>query len=508
MSETEASAPEAAASLHITAEGGRCRIEGARRFFSGYRVEGSPDGGIFAEWEWDGTALHLRTCRYGLVPVYVWANAREICVSTSLLVVLGRSGASDFDHDALAVFLRLGFFLGEDTPFRHIKVLPPGARGEWRPGSFALQGRRPETRPHNWSRNQTMEAYADLFEAAVARCRPEGAFAVPLSGGRDSRHILFALLRQNMRPDFCVTTEHFPPKSNEDVVVAGEVARALGIPHRILHRPRSRLRSEWRKNRMTDFCTDEHGWALPLVDALAGSVTAIHDGIAGDVLSAGLFLDRDKLDAFAQGELRPLAHRLLDAEREPIWREVLAPGFFHEVGIERAVARLLREFAQHEAAANPVTSFYFWNRTRREIGLFGRMFPSSVTVFCPYLDPAVFDLLTGSPPSFFLDHSFHTETIARAYPDFARLRYEDKSVPARPEPAYWRRFAIETATCLARHGGDVINRRHVLPRLAKVAAEGGPQGLWFLPSRVDPVMPIYLAQLAHVAQRASKRLPL
>lgn len=506
MFKTEIGAPEAAgrapaAFLHIVAEGEPCRIEGMRRFFSGYRLEHSAEGGIFAEWEWDGAALHLRTCRYGLVPIYVWATAREICVSTSLLVVLDRSGAREFDHDALAVFLRLGFFLGEDTAFRHIKVLPPGARGEWRPGGLALSGARPEARPHNLSRSETMAAYADLFETAVARCRPEGAFALPLSGGRDSRHILFALVRQDMRPDFCVTTEHFPPKSSEDIVVAGEVARALGIPHRVLRRPRSRLRSELRKNRMTGFCADEHAWALPLVDGLAGSVTAVHDGIGGDVLSAGLFLDRDKLDAFAQGALRPLALRLLDAEREPIWREVLAPDVFREVGIERALARLMREFAAHEAAVNPVASFYFWNRTRREIGLFGRMFPPSLTVFCPYLDPAVFDLLIGSPPSFFLDHAFHTETIARTYPDLAYLRYEDKSAPVRPEPAYWRRFALEMAAYLVRHGGGVINRRYVLPRLAKVAAEGGPQGLWFLPSRVDPVMAIHLAQLAQVARR-------
>ena len=55
------------------------------------------------------------------------------------------------------------------------------------------------------------------------------------------------------------------------------------------------------------------------------------------------------------------------------------------------------------------------------------------TVYTPYLDHEVFDLLSSLPPVIFEDHAFHDDAIARAYPEFADLPY---AVPKKDDRAF------------------------------------------------------------------------
>ena len=48
---------------------------------------------------------------------------------------------------------------------------------------------------------------------------------------------------------------------------------------------------------------------------------------------------------------------------------LLTPAGYQRFGFDLAVASVASELAQHAAAPNPVGSFFFWNRTRREIAL-------------------------------------------------------------------------------------------------------------------------------------------
>src|SRR5207244_9022442 len=97
---------------------------------------------------------------------------------------------------------------------------------------------------------------------------------------------------------------------------------------------------------------------------------------------------------------------------------------------EVALDRMTQELKRHSDAPNPVTSFFFWNRTRRKIATHSyRILARVGEVFSPYLDHDVFDLLSGLPPEVFLDHTFHTEAIHRAYPRYAALPFAAKKEP-------------------------------------------------------------------------------
>jgi hypothetical protein len=74
---------------------------------------------------------------------------------------------------------------------------------------------------------------------------------------------------------------------------------------------------------------------------------------------------------------------------------------------ESAEERLIEELGKFREWHNPVTAFYFFTRTRREISLYTfSMLMDDVDVLCPYLDTDVVNFLMGLPEKCLLDHSF------------------------------------------------------------------------------------------------------
>src|SRR5690606_10148247 len=87
-------------------------------------------------------------------------------------------------------------------------------------------------------------------------------------------------------------------------------------------------------------------------------------------------------------------------------------------------------------------SFIFANRTRRCVASIPFAILHQIpVVHVPYLDHAVFDFLSALDPSMMEGGRLHDETIRRAYPEYANVPYEDKSVKAvmsAADHAYYR----------------------------------------------------------------------
>jgi asparagine synthase (glutamine-hydrolysing) len=440
-------------------------FEGSASCALGHRV-GASDG-IWAWWAWDGATLSAANERYGMYPLYYYSAPGALGLSPSIprLIALGADAA--LDHAALAVFLRLGFFVGDDTPFRHIRALPPAATLSWNGKlQLASQGRAaPCAQPMR--RDAAIGAYIDLFRQAIARRAPHGSqWIMPLSGGRDSRHILFELLRQRHRPAQCLTTEHFAPRGGEDVRIAGLLARELGLRHVVLPQPSCRFEAERRKNLLTGFCSDEHAWYLVAMDYLARQKLPLYDGIGGDVLSAGLFVSPRSLALFSSSDPHVIADGLLDADEQVLAR-LLPAALLRRMSRELAIEHLAAEVARHLERPNPISSFYFWNRTRREIALvpFG-LLGGLPLVHAPYLDHELFDLLASLPVALVAGHALHGDAIARAYPHLAHLPYEDKESLTPSAAALDARFARRLArSLLARRPSPLVRGSFLWPRL-------------------------------------------
>ncbi|PWF47921.1 asparagine synthase [Massilia glaciei] len=478
--------------------GARFTTAGSASRTLGHRVGGAD--GVFAHWTWVGQRLTAGNDRHGFYPLFYASWDGSFAISPSIDRLLALGAPAMLDTRALSVFLRLGFFIGEDTPFEHIRAMPPGAVLEWDGAlRIAKVAPSPTARHDQLARDEAIDTYIALFRAALERRAPGGQFVVPLSGGRDSRHILFELLRQGHRPYHCLTTAHYPPRGGEDVRVAANLARGLGLPHVVLAQRQSWFAAERRKNPLTSFCSDEHAWYMVAADHLnARPDLGVYDGIGGDVLSAGLFVTARRRALFEAGDPRAIAAHLLNAD-ETVLARLLAPAFQRDVGRERALEHLGNELAKHLGRPNPVGAFYFANRTRREIalvpyGLLGAM----PQVFSPYLDHALVDFLGALPLAMLADGAFHNDTIARAYPQFAHIGYEEKDGPAADARAcragFGRELARELLGCAP---STLLNQRFLRPRLCA----GALTDKWAAASHWYAAMALYLHQLDAAATR-------
>ena len=421
---------------------------------------------------------------YGVRPLFEWAAPAGV-VRGGLLELLDAGAPADFDFDALSVFLRVGFFLGNDTPFLAVRAVPPLIEPYTGPAATL-------------TRDEAIDAFIAAFDAAIHRCLPTGPYQMPLSGGRDSRHILCALIAAGHPPAACVTIEHFPPRGNDDVAVAAALCGRLGVPHRVLAQRQDRVSVEIEKNHRTHFCTDEHAQFVALADYLAGNTSETYDGIAGDVLSQSGYLDPAVHALFERRAVGDIARYILDGYGTMVSEHALAtllePRQARLVTRERALARLVREITRHLDAPNPVASFFFWNRTRREIALSPFALMGALRVHTPYLDAAVYALLSAMPAALQMDRRLHTDAIGRAYPAIADQPYETKTV-RQVRRGFHRRTAVALARVLARHPG-MLGRRRLLPGILVTILDGDGERLW------HTSLSVYLAQLGALARRA------
>ncbi len=483
--------------LHLQHKGGEVRSRGSHYLFLGHKIE-CPDGiddGIFVEWHWDGSSLFVKTDRYGIYPLYYFGNSNEICLSPSLITLLKQDAPTEIDEEAMAVFLRIGFFLDTDTPFSAIRTLPPGGILKWSPGSLNVWGKIPFAKPQTASRDEVIDRFIELFQIAIAKRKPPTPdVVVPLSGGRDSRHIVCELVAQGYAPKFCVTMRYPPPYSSEDEVAAA-LCRATEVPHRVVGPAELSVELELEKNLETNFSTFENGWGKALYNEMRAEASVVYDGAAGDVFSAAHFNTPERIEMFDSGRLGDFAEQMLHFEAG--LELLVKPRKYCRLNREIARQRLLREVERHASAPNPVASFFFFNRTRRVAAVPPFSIMHHVPyAYLPFTDRDIFDFLMGFHGSMFIDYQLHTDALKRAYPQVANIPFVFKT-KLKGGHAYFRRFSYEVMQVGLSQRSDWVRRTTHMPRLLRCMVQpsyGIAITQWL------GVIPLYLYQLEAIVR--------
>jgi len=496
--------------LHIRRVAGGLDVRGLADCALGHKIQNparTDVDGIFVEWSWDGSCLRVRNDRYGFYPAYYYADSNQIAISTSIQRLLESGAGRNLDDVALAIFLYFGSFIGEDTPFRDIKALPPNANLEWRDGRLKVSGRITIPKTQRLSRNSAIDSYIELFRASMARRLPNKRMTVmPLSGGRGSRHIALELCRQGIRPDFCLTADYYPGiRIKNEIHTASLVCQALGLKHVVVRQSGPRVNAETRKNLITGFTAEvtQHTWVLAVRDYLAPRLCTAYDGIGGDILTSGYYLSKERLEWIDRADYRALCESFFDSMSGALVESLFIREMARRFNREATLERFMKEFLKHADAPNPISSFYFWNRTRRHIALspYALLGPTH-DVYSPFLDNDLFDFLASIPARMFLDRTFHTEAIHRAFPRLSHIPWAVAGQGSRPRHRHYMNFARGALRYLLRNKANTWTRRsYLVPRLTRCLLDPGysPQVDWI------GAMTVFFAQLERVVCGARER---
>lgn len=404
-------------------------LEADGRVFSGtlaHRLEADVGvGGASLEcgWRCDNGVLEAFSDRLGFVPIFYWTEGPRFIISDSIVQLAERLPRPRFDDQAVAAYLQLGYYIGDTTLLSGVRVLSPASNLLW-DGKLSIRAGMDFFRSaFPGSRSEAVEEYDRLFAKAVAVRVSPGVGRITLSGGRDSRHILLELHRQEALPCASVTLRR---RNSSDHQVACELARRVGIDCIVADDDLDPFAVESTKNRLNFFMADENGWYLPLLDHLDGQV---FDGLAGDVLSNGLYFEDDVADLIDRGTFQEAAR--LFVRKHGGYLSYLSRKAQARFSEELAHELIAEEFARHRGAPNPVQSFVFWNRTRREIALLPiGMARTKFDALLPYTDRELLAFLLSLPYREFGAPGFHDEVINRVYPSFSDVGYATKIKPS------------------------------------------------------------------------------
>lgn len=419
--------------LHVRIVEGRPVAEGSARWAGGTLLagaDGRPDG-VYAKWFWDGGQVVVEIDRMGLFPIYYFADARQFCISASLPTLLERGAPRDLDVGAIGVFLRLGYFLDEDTAFSAIRAVPPVRSFTWSAGALQIERSVWEPKPVAVSYDAAVDGFIGRVRDAVTRRLPAAGepFVLPLSGGADSRHILLELAQQGRVPERVVTAIQNPAFA--DVAIAAQLSERLGIPQTVVHGVvDAGWISEARKNLNTNFCADEHVWYLPVADDLVASTAVTYDGLGGDLLSAPISLEEPVMRGIVAGRIDELLEDTFYNHHETVLRAALTPEFYECVPESRVRGRIADDLRGRMNWPNPWSAFYWTHLLRRELTLTPHATLAPLTVHTPFLDREVVEFMSGLDIELMFGGGLHAEAIRRAYAPWADVPFARDVKPA------------------------------------------------------------------------------
>ncbi|MDQ8201092.1 hypothetical protein QEH56_23200 [Pelagicoccus enzymogenes] len=445
--------------VHLSSSEASPAIEGEpERIFSDATARESTQHAVYSRWSWDGKTAALESDYSGFMPLFYYATGTDFIVSNSLLTLIEKGAETTLDQTALTVFARCGFFLGESTPFKSIKLAGPGARVTWKAGQLQTSRNIESIAAISRSHEEIAEGYAHFARQAIRRRLPESApFTLLLTGGRDSRQILFELLDANCRPDACLTGGE-----SRDLAAARALAEAFNLPLQTVSAPLYWKDAFTRKNERSGFCTLEHGWLSNVSNQLERINQLTYDGTGVGVLTRSELLAPEYTQDYEKGLYEDVAIRLIRSigGEKGLYQNISEPFDFLANSEDEAVAAISEELKTFRGFANPMTAFGFWNWNRRGIAQWPFALANrSATVNVPLLDLDLYRFVASidaqaiseqEPQEAALHYRFPQHRDLPFYNDFAHDPKSQRKTLANRVANTWQRLLFNVSHSKAR----------------------------------------------------------
>lgn len=317
---------------------------------------GELDGSYVLAAGRDGSpSLTVITDRVGTLHAYQARIESSLVISTSSLV-LAALASPEWDTQSCAEFLATGTVFEDRTLFRGLRKLEPASVYEFRAGEPVRRVRYWKLADVAWngagSPGTVPQLAEALQEALATTTRTYERPVMDLTGGLDSRVLLGAMLRSELRIDTVVNGTPGHP----DVTTANALARRFDLPHRHQTLPADWARRWWTNAKQALALCDgeydllEYGRILENHRRLAGEFELSLNGSGGEFCKGYWW---ELLLPFI-GSTRPLDERRLAAGRfatDPWSDDLLAEGVADAEHFAEVIRRANRGLERHPNTA-------------------------------------------------------------------------------------------------------------------------------------------------------------
>ena len=177
-------------------------------------------------------SVFLARDRLGIKPLYYSVQEDDLYWASEIQPLLRAGIDLKLDQQAIYNYFNLRYFAWPQTPFAHIRKVPPGTSFHYQNGSLSTERFWTlDSSPHSGDLSASADRFRTLFQQSVIKRLmadvPLGAF---LSGGLDSSAIV-AIMSEELDKDFKTFSVGFENKHYDESEEAAFVADHFGTDH-------------------------------------------------------------------------------------------------------------------------------------------------------------------------------------------------------------------------------------------------------------------------------------
>lgn len=378
---------------------------------------------------------HAWTNRLGTLHIYLGNFKGKLTLGTFLPAVAGMGSSKELDWMGLSSFFRFGFFPGDVTFFRDVRVIPPASHIIFDDQGTMLH----ETHYWHWhyqpdesrSYDETVDQFKDVFHHIISQQSAQGRIGLPISGGLDSRCLAGGMNNEKLaRPAECIWAFSYGYQDNStETRIAQKVADKCGLPFdRFTIRPylfenlRQIMASLEGFNDLT-MCRQAF-----VLDEMRQNSDFILGGHLGDLVLNDAGLPGERSQGF---KVEKLADFLVHKLERPGSEWLLNNLVIHYIPPDQA-SRLHQELFQSELDSNKEIEdldfrskvFKMQQYCFRFTATGFRMYQSVAYPRLPFYDDRLIDLICTIPTAFLRGRRLQIDYLKRYAPDLAKVPWQ------------------------------------------------------------------------------------
>lgn len=405
-------------------------INGSNSGFYGYCVDAiDSDNGIFVRWISGKGFFKLETDWLGMYPIYYWKRDENSLFISNSLGLINSYAKEEVDSTAITMILTLGYVLNERTVFTNIKR-PEGKfefQIENKIASFN-SGYQSFEGEHSYA---SYKDFNNILKEELSKIRKINKdIFLPLTGGRDSRHIFLTLNKLKINIKSTYTARFLSPLFDDDCLIAKKLSDLFGVKHICLPPELNLVEAEISKLNDINFESLDHAWANPCKLYLKSlkADCIIVDGFGGDVLSQSKLVSEEFINIYKSGDFALLADRMVN--NNSYLTSFLRGNYLDKRHLENCKDELVIALDKCKSLGYSLKMFYLFNRSRRSTLISSVKYLNANSIaYMPFVHKNVVKFLLSVSDSDYLS-GFHDKAISYSFNEISEIEYASNNTPA------------------------------------------------------------------------------